>query len=128
MKFLKYQRPDLQVSTSLHKLSGLYKNRYGKRMNYVFLSPVFGSISKRGHEAGFDESQLRAAILKTRHSVIALGGMDETKVQMVNSLGFTGMAFLGAIWSSRDPLGVFRKIKSAVEVVNQGVKENHESV
>lgn len=127
MRLLKYQRPDLQLSTSLHRLSGLYKNRYGKRMNYVFLSPVFGSISKRGHEAGFDESQLRAAILKTTHSVVALGGMDENKVQIVKNLGFSGMAFLGAIWGSEDPLKAFRKIKSAVDGANQEVKQNHES-
>jgi thiamine-phosphate pyrophosphorylase len=118
LRLLKYQRPNLQFSTSIHRLSGLYRSSFGSKTEYVFLSPVFGSISKRGHEAGFDESQLRAAMVKTKHHVIALGGLDLEKMERIHFLGFEGMAFLGAIWKSDDPVATFKEVYDKFILMN----------
>ncbi len=126
LRFLRYQRPKIQFSTSIHRLSGLYKKAYGSKMEYVFLSPVFGSISKRGHEAGFDENQLRAAMVKTKQRVIALGGLDLEKMERIRFLGFEGMAFLGAIWKTDDPVDKFRQIQTKFDTMNK-IPENAKS-
>ena len=68
--------------------------------DYVFLSPVFDSISKAGYASAFSEEQLRAAdkagIIDRR--VIALGGIDETNIRRVKDMGFGGAAILGGLW------------------------------
>lgn len=125
-ELLKYQRPELKVSTSFHKLSALYKNTYLKRFDYVFLSPVFGSISKRGYEAGFIDAQIKAALIKTDYRVIALVGIEVDKMEHVKNLGFHGMAFLGAIWNSDDPLDVFRKVKENYKLLGMSERGNND--
>lgn len=91
-----------------HSLQEL--NEYEHKFRYAFLSPVFESISKKGYRQDFDLHQLKEAI-KGR-SIIALGGIDEDKVETCRNLGFAGVAVLGAIWEGRDAVGKFKKLKA----------------
>lgn len=69
--------------------------------DYVFLSPIFDSISKEGYGSNFTPGQLQqaaqAGILSSR--VIALGGMDARTIPGIATLGFGGVAVLGALWA-----------------------------
>lgn len=81
---------------------------------YVFLSPVFKSISKRayGNELSAPELKNLLAQFKTgKAKVLALGGIDETTLPKVQKAGFDGAASLGAIWQSSDPVKAFVKLK-----------------
>lgn len=73
---------------------------------YVFLSPIFDSISKEGYSSAFSLDELKTAsdarILD--HKVVALGGITPSKLPMLTSLGFGGVALLGDIWQSPDPV------------------------
>ena len=46
-----------------------------------------------------------------KKKIIALGGIDEDKIDMVNDSGFSGIALLGAIWQNENPVGKFKRIK-----------------
>jgi len=85
------------ISTSFHELHDVIHNE--ENYEYVFLSPIFNSISKKGYNAAFDMDELKDALTKCTHSVIALGGMDKGKQEIVRKLGFAGMGVLGAVWS-----------------------------
>ena len=88
-------------SCSLHSLEKLESADQG--LDYVFLSPVFDSISKRGYRAGFKhaalESRLKLRAARGRKpAVIALGGINTGNIELVSSMGFDGAAVLGAVW------------------------------
>lgn len=122
LKKLRVRRPDLLVSTSFHSLLSLLEAR--RDYDYVFISPVFNSISKKGYGAAFSYNTLRATLKKTRYDVIALGGIDAGRVNEVRDLGFSGFALLGAVWSGdRDPVEVFKSVRNAVNGQSGLVKE-----
>lgn len=74
--------------------------RYKGECDYLFLSPIFDSISKVGYESAFSPEELmrasRAGIIDER--VVALGGVTTDKIPYLRSLGFGGVAMLGAIY------------------------------
>lgn len=90
-------------SRSCHSLEEIetYKNNY----DYLFLSPIFNSISKVGYNAAFTHNQLKLAADKgiIDHKVIALGGVTLDKIPYLKSLHFGGVAMLGAINSILNP-------------------------
>ncbi len=93
--------------------------------NYAFLSPIFDSISKKGYKSKFDLKEVK--VFLQRHNncsylrkngkrlLIALGGIDEDKIDTVNDLGFSGIALLGAIWQNKNPVEKFKRIKEKWE-------------
>ena len=85
------------VSRSCHSLEEV--KRWKPVCNYVFLSPVFDSISKQGYRAGVTPEILRRASGEgiIDEKVIALGGVTPDKLQLLHSLGFGGAAMLGYV-------------------------------
>ena len=75
--------------------------RYKDECDYLFLSPIFDSISKAGYHSAFDECSLRQAsisgVIDSR--VIALGGVTFNKIDYLKNLNFGGVAMSGAIYS-----------------------------
>ena len=116
LKYIAYKRGDIQVSTSFHALHSLrnYKSEY----SYVFLSPIFDSISKVGYRNRFNEDTLEKAIKASQYKVIAMGGIDETKIEKIHEYGFDGFALLGGIWQSNNPVEEFKKILSKCRTLN----------
>lgn len=74
--------------------------------SYLFLSPIFDSISKRGYRAAFTDDELRQAHRDgiIDDNVIALGGITPSNASKALDLGFGGVAVLGDIWMSDSPL------------------------
>ena len=85
---------------SCHSLDEV--ERYKTEYDYLFLSPIFDSISKQGYVSQFShEKLLRASsegIIDNR--VVALGGVTIDKISYLESLGFGGAAMSGAIYSA----------------------------
>ncbi len=92
------------LSRSCHSIDEL--RHLDRCLDYVFLSPVFDSISKPGYNAAFNHETLRRAASDglINERVIALGGVTSRHLPTVNELGFGGAAMLGAAWP--DPLGL----------------------
>lgn len=101
------------ISTSVHNITTY--NALEKEWEYAFISPFFPSVSKQGY--GIDSTVIES--LKQRNNpdvkLIALGGINSDRVQEVFDLGVDGVALLGAIWESDEPLSVFRKCRRAIK-------------
>ena len=73
--------------------------RHKEECDYLFLSPIFDSISKRGYCSKFSHTELlsasHAGIIDTR--VIALGGVTPKRIDYLKSMNFGGIAMMGAI-------------------------------
>lgn len=93
------------LSTSVHELETF--NKLPACFTYVFLSPVFDSISKEGYKAvNFDLSHRRKDI-----QLIGLGGITKDNYKNVFEMGFDGVAFLGGVWSESKPSEIINIIK-----------------
>ena len=73
----------------------LYKNDF----DYVFLSPIFDSISKQGYKSAFTEEMLRTALREgiIDEKVVALGGVTFEKISYLEELHFGGAAMMGGV-------------------------------
>lgn len=102
----------LTVSGSFHTLDEL-KNP-DLKLDYVFLGPVFNSISKEGYNATINLAEISQWLKEgqRRFKVIALGGIDETNLEQVKDSGFDGAALLGAIWNAEDVVAKFNNIRN----------------
>ncbi len=97
------------IKTSSHgKLASLY-DESEHAFDYVFLSPIFDSITGK-YQSGFYEDAIKAAVQKTGKKIIARGGIDITRIEKVNELGMYGMALYSCLWKSQNPLEEFLKI------------------
>jgi len=86
------------LSRSCHSLQEL--EQYSEGFDYLFLSPIFDSISKQGYRSAFSTSELRIAESQgfLTDKVYALGGVTPDNLEKVERLGFGGAAMLGAFW------------------------------
>ena len=92
----------LKASTSVHAVREMEDSW---NYNYVFLSPVFNSISKPGYMGNFNLNELKRSLqalkIQDKHpEVIALGGIDENNISITQDIGFNGVAVLGSIWET----------------------------
>ena len=76
----------------------LYKDDF----DYVFLSPIFDSISKQGYKSAFTEDELRRASEEgiIDKKVVALGGVTYDRISLLKDLGFGGAAMMGGAFIS----------------------------
>lgn len=89
------------ISRSCHNLEEVKNSLNEKNLyHYVFLSPIFDSISKEGYSSGFPINTLVKAKEKgiLTSKVFALGGIDPTNITQIKTLGFGGAAVLGFLW------------------------------
>lgn len=91
------------ISTSCHSLQEVENKK--EQFDYVFLSPIFNSISKPDYPAAFSPEEIRSAVhhgIIDKH-VIALGGIDDHNILQVKDYGFGGAAVLGSLWQKFNP-------------------------
>lgn len=101
--------PEAVYSTSVHSVEGY--NALPEHFSYAFLSPVFDSISKPGYTSvSFDLSKRKQG----GSSLIALGGIQAVNVQQAIEQGFDGVALLGAIWHSENPVETIQICSDAI--------------
>ncbi|MEM8845465.1 MAG: thiamine phosphate synthase [Bacteroidota bacterium] len=91
-----------KIGFSLHSIAEI--TEYADTYDYLFLSPIFDSISNKGYNSKFNLTRLKSFLETTsvQSEIMALGGMNHTKVEKVNELGFNGLSLLGHIWSRFD--------------------------
>lgn len=99
-------------SCSLHALTELV---HAQAYHYVFLSPIFPSISKKGYRPLFSLEECTGAVRRTQGTVIALGGVSPHTAPIARAAGFAGIAVLGAVWDAPEPVASYRAVCSAWE-------------
>lgn len=87
------------LSASCHSVAEVAGRK--KHCDYVFMSPVFDSISKRGYGAAYSRSELDEAAAKgiIDSRVMALGGVSLENIGQLRRWRFGGAAFLGDVWN-----------------------------
>lgn len=111
--------PAAKISTSFHSWQEIMDNKFP--YGYVFISPVFDSVSKPGYMAGIDLAE--AMMVKNRlkmnsaycPQIIGLGGVTTSNITVLHEYGFNGAAMLGNIWQAVDPISELRKAAQAAQ-------------
>ncbi len=112
-----------QLSRSCHSLSELNDTKAG--MDYVFLSPVFNSITYPDRKAAYTEQELhdaaRAGLIDRK--VMAAGGINSETLPLLADYGFGGAVILGDLWTRfnihsgldyKEVIAHFRKLRKAI--------------
>ncbi|HTA61885.1 MAG TPA: thiamine phosphate synthase [Bacteroidia bacterium] len=98
------------IKTSSHgKLASLYEDEEGMKFDYVFLSPIFDTITGK-YQSGYYEDSIKLALQKTGKKVIARGGVDVTRIEKIKELGFYGMALYSSVWDKENPVEEYLKV------------------
>jgi thiamine-phosphate pyrophosphorylase len=100
----------VNISKSVHSIEEL---ELIDEYDYVFLSPIFNSISKKGYFSNFTDEILLSASEsgKINQKVIALGGINQQTLPLLRKYVFGGAAVLGDIWTTEDVVGNFLNLK-----------------
>ena len=97
------------ISKSCHSLKEIQNI---SNFNYVFLSPIFDSISKTGYTQAFSRTELlqakNAGIINEK--IIALGGITPENMLQITDYGFGGIAILGGLWGDFDKTGDMQEL------------------
>ena len=109
------------VSRSCHSIEEVAQ--YKNQCNYLFLSPIFDSISKQNYKASFTAQELLQAQSRgiIDNKTIALGGITIEKIGEVINYGFGGIALLGYIWNNirnKDIKPIINDIKKELTCYN----------
>lgn len=104
------------VSQSCHTLDEVKVCK--TKCNYVFLSPVFNSISKLGYTSAFTPKALSEAKKQglIDQNVLALGGITAANIDKTKYYGFGGVALLGDIWSRTADKNFEEYVRKIVEI------------
>lgn len=106
----------LRLSKSCHSIEELKDCR---KYEYVFLSPIYDSISKAGYRSNFMLDQLAQIFKchKTYNNVIALGGIAPKHLRELECCGFAGAAFLGYIFNSVD----MESLDASIDIIRKSL-------
>lgn len=99
---------DLVKTASYKKLSTLAE-KSEINYDYVFLLPVFDSITGK-FQSGLYEDSIKKTLQQCGKKVIAMGGIDIHRIERIQELGFAGMALNNCLWNAADPVEEFCKI------------------
>ena len=112
------------ISTSFHSWQEILENDF--RYRYVFISPVFDSISKQGYTANIELEGAKKTKEELQISnrycpeIIGLGGVEAEGLKTLHQFGFDGGALLGSIWKSEHPTEQFKMIMDEVSGWSNG--------
>ena len=100
----------VNISKSCHSIEELESI---KEYDYVFLSPIFDSISKKGYHSNFSHESLSMASSngKINQKVMALGGINNETLPKLEKYAFGKAAVLGSIWETEDVVNNFLGLK-----------------
>ena len=104
LDILHLRKPDYagHVSCSCHSVEEVKNRKHF--YDYVFMSPIYDSISKVNYYSTYTAEELREAqkakIIDSK--VMALGGINEDNLLEIKDFGFGGAVVLGDLWNKFD--------------------------
>ena len=87
-------------------------------VDYVAVSPVYGTPTKTDTAEPFGLEGLRKAAALSRHPVVAIGGMNERTAADVFAAGADGIAVVSAIRSAPDPCAAARRLLEIASAID----------
>lgn len=83
-------------------------------IDYIMLGRIFSTHSKSGLNPQFDIDELKHMNNHIAIPVIAQGGINDTNVHLLKSMGFSGFVIHKYIWENSNPITAFEKIITQV--------------
>ena len=109
---LRLRHKNIKFTMSYHSLESLTEDT--SDYEYSFLSPIFGSITKK-YQPGFKHTTLRVILKRLNKQVFALGGVSIHNIKKAHELGFSGVVLSTYLWNSKEPIQDFKKAKELVD-------------
>lgn len=105
----------MTVSRSCHSIREVIQHK--SECDYLFLSPIYDSISKEGYGAAFSCIDLERAAAEgiIDDKVLALGGVNLEHIPEIRSMGFGGAVVLGALWQAKSPTEYLKALMNALD-------------
>ena len=95
------QYPDLLIGKSTHSLEGAMRAQH-QRADFVTFSPVYDTPSKQQYGPPQGLEKLQQVCTGLDIPVLALGGIDLSRIAPVRKHGAFGVALIRGIWNSPD--------------------------
>ena len=116
------------LSRSCHSLEEIRDNL--AVCDYLFLSPIFDSISKQSYGAAFDRKELEQAAARQllQGKVYALGGVCAENIGTLLQIGFHGAAVLGDLWQAAVPTSKYSSRNSNEPSLNGSAAEKDSAI
>lgn len=105
----------ITISRSCHSIDEVAEHK--GRCNYLFLSPIYDSISKEGYGAAYSRIDIKRAADEgiIDDKVLALGGVNLEHIPEIRSMGFGGAVVLGALWQAKSPTEYLKALMNALD-------------
>lgn len=104
------------VSRSCHSIEEIAMH---DSEDYLFLSPIYDSISKIGYRSAFDHAGLADVREVLAQRVVALGGVTPERLPELAAMGFAGAALLGYVWADGTERSVSERIRNIKQALAQ---------
>ena len=92
-------------------------------VDYVGISPVYGTPTKTDTAEPFGLEGLRRAVELSVHPTVAIGGMNADTIADVMAVGTDGVAVVSAICSAESPKLAAKELKDIIEMPGQAGHE-----
>lgn len=111
------KRKQLTISSSVHDQEEIHRLPIG--FDYVWLSPIFESISKEAYTSSFSDHQFdhwtKELKEQKQTQVYALGGVTARHAIKLAQRGFDGMVVLGSVWSNVNGIEDKEQVKQRIK-------------
>lgn len=94
-------------------------------VDYIGISPVFGTPTKTDTATPFGLEGLVAAMKITRHPAVAIGGINKTNAANIMRAGAQGIAVVSAICSAKSPKDATIELK---EIIGEATSKSLEII
>lgn len=113
------RKKGLKLTTSVHSLDEA--RLLNSAFDNAYISPVFDSLSKPGYTQAFSINDLTVFLKEEKQiaqRLIALGGIDASKISVVKDIGFSTAAVLGYIWGTTNKSEPEEALKKYSSLIN----------
>ena len=86
-------------------------------VNYIGVSPVFATPTKTDTKEPWGLAGLKKIKAFSRHTLVAIGGINASNAQSVAEAGADCLAVVSAVCSADDPVAAAVKLKNIMDVV-----------
>lgn len=83
-------------------------------IDYIGLGPAFATTSKQGAPPPLGLTTIATWIARTRHPVVAIGGVTAAHIPALQAAGAHGVAVLGAVADADDPREAVRLLRRSL--------------
>ena len=108
--------PDKIIGLTINTLSQL-EQANELPIDYVGIGAIFPTKNKLNVETIWEISGLKQAVTRSRHPVVAIGGIDDKNVSNVMAAGAAGIAAIGAFHNTMQPRKMTQKLKLIMESI-----------